>query len=141
MTVHRPEYALGLCAFRHNAFMDRPVLLYDGECNFCIASVRWLEKRRAGDHLVSRAYQSAGSMLSGRGLTPEDCAQAAYLLEADGRFRRGAGAISYALRRLPGAGAIGWKLLGYLYLIPIVKQIEDGVYGLIVKNRHRIRVS
>lgn len=79
------------------------------------------------------------------GLTKADCEKAAYLVKKNGagdyRLKRGAAAVNYTLRSLSGKTRIGWRLLGYLYLLPVVRQIEDIVYSVIVRIRHRIHGS
>ena len=38
-------------------------------------------------------------------------------------------AVNYALRALPGFRHLGWRLLGYLYYMPGLRQLEDLGYA------------
>lgn len=78
----------------------RPLLIYDGECDFCTLWVqRW--QQRAGDHLDCLPFQHP----SVAGRFPEvpgaRFAAAVQLIEADGRVYGGAEAVFRALARSP----------------------------------------
>ena len=125
--------------------MGKAVFIYDGECGFCIDSVRWLEGRGAARDLRFEPFQSEPDEMARAGIAAEDCRRAAYVVDdrrgPSPRIHRGAGAVSYALRRLPGIRRLGWRLLGCVYLVPVIKQIEDAGYGWIARNRYRLRRS
>ena len=83
------------------------LLIYDGDCDFCIGSVHWLQRRGLASVVRFQDYQSTPPEMELAGITVEDCKKAAYLIDLSERtnFRvyRGAGAINYALRHLPRA--------------------------------------
>lgn len=66
------------------------------------------------------------------GLTIEQCEQAAWGVEPDGRRHRGAGAMHAAL-----AWAWDVRFLLRLYYFPVVKQVEDAAYDWIAAHRGR----
>lgn len=76
------------------------------------------------------------------GLSAADCQRAAYVVDERGgdspKVYRGAAAVNYALRTLPGHRHIGWRLAGALYYLPVMRQIEDVAYAVIARNRHRL---
>ncbi len=114
--------------------------LYDGTCGMCQAGVGWLKRRDS--RLAYAAYQTTPPPMTLVGLSADDCQRAAYVVdERDGvgpRVYRGAAAVNYALRTLPGRRHIGWRLAGALYHLPVVRQLEDVAYAVIARNRHRL---
>ena len=129
--------------------MPKPTLIYDGDCSFCMDAVYWLELRGADRTLAFRSYQSAPPQMALAGLTANDFQHAAYLVDdrhvdfdVSGQALRpvvfrGAAAVNYALRALPGFRCLGWRLLGYLYYVPGLRQVEDLGYAWVARNRHR----
>lgn len=117
-----------------------PTLIYDGDCGVCQQAVLWLARRGGARTLTFRPYQEQPAEMTVAGLTAAECSCAAYVVEPHTprpRTYRGAGAMSYALRSLPGRRNRGWRFLGHLYYVPIVKQIEDVGYAWFARNRHR----
>lgn len=108
-----------------------PVLVFDGDCAFCTASVRRYERWVARRPVVV-AWQWAD--LDRLGLTPQQCTEALQWVGADGRCRSGAAAVAAALRH---AGR-GWALLGWLLSAPLVRTLAAWVYRWVATNRHRL---
>ncbi len=69
------------------------VVLTDGECRFCEATMKWVEEKLEVDAI---AYQRAD--LGFYGLTYEECSQAVHVVHA-GKVYVGADAIAYLLGR------------------------------------------
>jgi predicted DCC family thiol-disulfide oxidoreductase YuxK len=69
------------------------VVLTDGECRFCEATMKWVEQKLDVDAI---AYQRAD--LGFYGLTYEECSQAVHVIHA-GKVYVGADAIAYLLGR------------------------------------------
>ncbi len=69
------------------------VVLTDGECRFCEATMKWVEQKLDVDAI---AYQRADLALYG--LTYEECSQAVHVVHA-GKVYVGADAIAYLLGR------------------------------------------
>ncbi len=125
---------------RPPASRPEPVFLYDADCGFCAASVRWLLRR--GSRLDFRPCRQRPPEMDLAGLTAEDCRRAACLVEspedAPLRVHRGAAAINLALRRLQGLRNVGWRLLSLLYLLPGLRRAEDAGYAWVARNRRRL---
>ncbi len=69
------------------------VVIYDGECDFCIASVQWVAKKVRVD---ARPFQTAP--LKDYGLTKEQCEKEVVVL-ADGDQYSGAAALTFLLKQ------------------------------------------
>ena len=73
--------------------MSEIIVLTDGECRFCEATMSWVSKKLDVNAI---AYQTAD--LSQYGLTYEQCSKAVHVLHTDKTYV-GAAAIAYLLRR------------------------------------------
>jgi predicted DCC family thiol-disulfide oxidoreductase YuxK len=74
--------------------MDKQiVVVYDGQCQFCQASIDWIGQRLAVD---SKAFQEAD--LAKLGLTYEQCSQSVHVI-AEGTIFVGAAAIAFLLKK------------------------------------------
>ncbi len=115
--------------------------IYDADCGICRSTVRFLQDRSAVG-LDFRTYQQQPSEMRRAGLTPDDCRQAAYVVAWEDGFSpkvyRGASAVNYALRSLPGLHRVGWRSLGSFYAFPVIRQIEDICYAWVARNRSRL---
>ncbi|MEW2355601.1 DUF393 domain-containing protein [Spirillospora sp. NPDC029432] len=110
---------------------ERPVLLYDGDCGFCTASVRFIERRiPTSAELVP--YQAAD--LAALGTTPERAAREVVWV---GRGRRALGGAQAAAALLIDAGGV-WRPLGLVLRVPPFRWIAHGVYRLVANNRGRL---
>lgn len=96
----------------------RPLLVFDGDCGFCTASVHWLEARFRREVDVE-PYQALD--LDALGLTEAGVTRYAWWLDAAERRSPGAGvrdrghrAIARGLRACGGL----WPLVGGLLLLP-----------------------
>ena len=110
--------------------MDRPVLLYDGDCGFCTTSVRFVERRVPTNAKIA-PYQFADLAALG---TTESRASGELLWVADGRVHGGAQAVARLLIDARGL----WRPLGLLLRIPPFRWLAAGVYHLVTVNRHRL---
>ena len=68
------------------------VVIYDGQCQFCQASIDWFEQKLAVD---ARPFQEAELNLYG--LTYDQCSQSVHVI-ADGAVLAGAPAIAFLLK-------------------------------------------
>ena len=110
------------------------LLVYDGDCGFCVRSARWIEARLPADARVE-PWQSL--QLDRLGLSRADVEAAVWWI--DDRVRgvrrcRGADAIG---RSLVAAGGI-WATAGLLIVHPPLCWLARAVYTLIAANRHRL---
>ena len=107
------------------------VVIFDGVCNLCARSVRFILDHEADQTLRFTPLQSpAGTRLMRElGLDPEDAKT--FVLIADGKaYVKSDAAIrlSHHLRR-------AWKPLGTIKIIP--RPIRDWAYDVIARNRYR----
>ncbi len=111
---------------------EGPIVIFDGVCNFCDRSVRFLMNRDPGGRFRFASNQSeAGSaLLRAHGIDPASV-DSVYLVEGDRIWKKSAAALEIT-RRMPGL----WKLLYGFVIVP--RPIRDWVYDLIARNRYRM---
>ena len=131
-------YRAQRCQFRTKQTVRRHdegvILVYDGECGFCIRSARWIEARLPAGVGVE-PWQSLD--LEELGLSEQEAQAAVWWIEGHGtssRRARGAEAIG---RSLLAAGGV-WKLVGMLISRPPLLWLARPVYTLVAANRHRL---
>ena len=73
--------------------MSAPIIIYDGDCKFCLQCIKWVSKKLEINPL---AFQSAD--LSQFGLTLEECSKQVFVIEGDKTYSAIA-AVIYLLRR------------------------------------------
>ena len=106
-----------------------PVLVYDGDCGFCTASVRFIE-RHVKPACVVTAWQFTD--LDTLGVTPLRAQHEALWVTPAGRVYGGSQAVAKALLSAGG----GWKILGGSLLTSPVRWPAHLVYRLIANHRH-----
>ena len=111
-----------------------PTLLYDGTCRFCVAQAKRLERLGRGRVLIASAY--ADGVRARFPMVPQEGVLGEMkLVEIDGRVLGGAAAIARTLEY--GGGPLG--LAATLYRLPPIRVVADAVYGVIARNRYRLR--
>ncbi|HEX2190955.1 MAG TPA: thiol-disulfide oxidoreductase DCC family protein [Longimicrobiaceae bacterium] len=110
---------------------DPSVVLFDGVCNLCNASVQFILRRDpAGRFRFASLQSDAGrELLLRHGLDPDDLFSVV-LVEGGRAYTRS----DAALRVARGLGG-GWRLLAALHVVP--RPVRDGVYGLVAARRYR----
>lgn len=108
-----------------------PVLLFDGVCNLCNASIQWVLKHDKKNRFRFAALQSdTGRMLlEGAGLSNEKL-ETVVLVDGD-RFFTHSDAVLEIARRLGGI----WSLARVGRIVP--RPIRDALYMWIARNRYR----
>ena len=107
---------------------DRPLLVFDGECGFCRASVeRW--EAATGPQINYAPYQQVAGTLPQ--IHREAFGQAVHLVDVDGRVSRGAEAV---FRAAAHCGRKPWLLWLYLHVPPVAFAAE-AAYRLVGGNR------
>ena len=108
------------------------VLLYDGDCGFCNATVQFFLERTTADSLLFAPLQSefARQRLREHGVHDPDL-RVAYLLTGQ-RLHAASSAILEALRFVQGSV----RHLSLLRVVPA--PIRDGVYRVIATHRTRL---
>ena len=116
-----PEVATGI----------RATVVYDGDCGFCTASARWLERRI--DPSV-RVEMSQALDLGSLGLTDDEAAAAAWFVDSDGSRYRGHAAVGRSLQHM----SLPYRVVGWIIQRPPVSWIAAPVYRLVATYRHRL---
>ena len=110
--------------------MKRAILIYDGECRFCIASQKLL-RRFVGWRLQSVPMQRAEVMQLHPELTPEKAQSRLHLVVGDQLFG-GMEAVVQTLALRP----IG--KIALIYYAPVLRRVLDMVYAWIAQHRYQI---
>ena len=108
-----------------------PILLFDGVCNLCNASVQWvlLRDRRATFSFAALQSETGRRLLEERGLN-DQYLDTVVLVDHDRVYTRSDAAIETATR-LGG----WWKILSIFRFIP--RPLRDGIYNWVAGNRYR----
>jgi predicted DCC family thiol-disulfide oxidoreductase YuxK len=106
-------------------------VIFDGLCNLCIRSVKFIINHEADQLLRFTPLQSpAGArLLREFGFDPEDAKS--FVLVADGKPYVKSDAAIRVARHLRG----GWRLIGAIKIIP--RPIRNWTYDVIARNRYR----
>ena len=107
------------------------VVVFDGVCNLCNRSVRFILRHEAEPRFQFAPLQSSAGarLLRQRNFSVDDLRT--FVLVSDERtYVRSDAAIRIA-RHLKG----GWKLLGFLRIVP--RPLRDWVYDVVARNRYR----
>ncbi len=110
-----------------NSALERPLLVFDGDCSFCRAWVNYW-KQRTGDKVGYAPYQEIGERF---GIKREEFAAAVKLITPDGEVRSGAHAVFKLLDLVP---AKRWMLWLYLQ-VPLFALLAEAVYRLVARHR------
>lgn len=110
--------------------MERPVILFDGVCNLCSASVQFILKRDMEKKFMFASLQSVyGQNLLKQFNLPADTFNSFILFE-DGKIYTRSTA---ALKMFSQLKNWGWVKI--FWAVP--KFIRDAIYNLIAKNRYK----
>ena len=114
-----------------NTDIKSPILLFDGVCNLCNASVQWILTRDPRGKFRFAALQSeTGQVLLQRFGLDQAHFDSVVLVEGDRIFLHSDAPLEIA-RRLGGF----WTLAYGLKIIP--RFLRDAVYNWIARNRYR----
>lgn len=111
--------------------MSHPIILFDGLCNFCDASVNWIIRHDTEGRFRFAALQSSAGERLQRELGLGTSALDTLVLVEGGRVHRRSGAVLRILRRLRWP----WPVLFGLIAVPAL--IRDSVYGVLARRRYR----
>jgi predicted DCC family thiol-disulfide oxidoreductase YuxK len=108
----------------------RAVILFDGVCNVCAASVRFIAPRDPAGRFAFATLQSDSGrrLLAGAGL-PADYLEGIVLIEG-GRAYLKSDAVLRIASRLSGA----WPLFGLLRMLP--RALRDAAYTAFIARRY-----
>ena len=112
-------------------YTDKKIVLFDGVCNLCNASVQFILKRDQKKQFLFASLQSQpGRQLLKQFHLPTNTFNSFVLVEGDKIYTRSSG----ILRMLKHLGR-GWQLLYIFIILPAF--IRDGVYNIVAKNRYK----
>jgi len=108
----------------------RAIILFDGVCNFCCASVQFIIARdpRGFFSFASQQSSAGKAMLAAAGLP--DAMDTFVLIEQGVAYTRSAAALKVASRL-----TFPWPLCSVGWLVPGF--LRDAVYRIIARNRYR----
>ncbi|MDX6624865.1 MAG: hypothetical protein QOE75_2797 [Solirubrobacterales bacterium] len=110
--------------------LNRPLLLFDGDCAFCRSCARLLARIGPGARVVPWQLTD----LEPLGISPAEAREAVQWVGADGTVRSGHEAIAAALIT---AGPL-WRIAGRAMLLPGVSWLAARGYRLVAANRSRL---
>jgi predicted DCC family thiol-disulfide oxidoreductase YuxK len=112
--------------------VDQPTFVFDGDCSFCSACARFIERHiRPGARVVAWQFADLGAL----GLTEAECETAVQFVPlAAGRPTAGPAAIAALLRT---AGPL-WRAAGRGLGLRPVTAAAWPVYRWVARNRHRM---
>ncbi|MBI2870864.1 MAG: DUF393 domain-containing protein [Candidatus Omnitrophica bacterium] len=110
-------------------------LLYDGHCPFCRAQAGKIS-RLAGPGIELVSFQEKGALDRFPKLTFEECMRELKLVEPDGRISGGMEAVVRAIHDHALLRFLVWA-----YYLPAVRQISNGAYRLVARNRYRLNAK
>lgn len=107
-------------------------LVYDGDCGFCTATARWVQRRLSDDCGVISSQQAD---LDALGLTADDVARSAWWICPDGTRLDEHRSMAGALGSMGGP----WPAVGRLLTLGPISPMARWGYRLVAGNRYRIR--
>ncbi|MCY3861583.1 MAG: DUF393 domain-containing protein [bacterium] len=125
-----PDEATGPNPFP--SLLSAGTLIYDGDCGFCTATARWVERRLSSDYLVVPSQQTD---LAALGLSDDDVTRSAWWIDPDGTRFDEHRCIAKSLRAMRAP----WPALGRLLTLGPISPLARGGYRLVANNRYRIR--
>ena len=111
--------------------MTEPIILFDGVCNLCNASVQFVIRHDPQARFKFAALQSATAEKLLQNCAFDRASLDSVILVEDGHVYIESDAALRIARRLGG----GWSLLAGFSIVP--RPIRDAVYRLIARNRYR----
>lgn len=112
---------------------SHPVLLYDGECGFCLRAIAWLRRWDRRGAIETLPMQRRAERADLPPIPDAALARAMHLVTPDGGIHAGGRAARAMLRWLPGGA-----LLRPFFLIPGVPWLVNRGYAWIAARRHRL---
>jgi predicted DCC family thiol-disulfide oxidoreductase YuxK len=111
--------------------VQRPALVFDGDCGFCTRSAAVARRVLPADCAV---VPWQGADLAAVGTTAARAQQEVLWVPRTGDVVGGARAVAALLHE---AGS-GWALVGRLLQLPVVRALADRVYRVVAANRMRL---
>ena len=116
------------------ASIDKPVVIYDGQCKFClgqIAKMKKCDRRCVFDYLPR---QTENLLEQFPVLENEEFDTGLRLVTTENRVMVGADAVYEIYRRFKP-----YKYLTWIYKVPLLNGLFKKIYQWIAKNRYRLK--
>ncbi len=110
--------------------MEKWVLIFDGDCQFCLRQVELVRRWDVDGRIEPLPFQAAD--LARFGVERAAAEEAMHLVAPSGRVWRGAAAARELLRLLPRLRGLTW-----VFKLPGAMAIAEAVYRWVAKRRHR----
>ena len=111
----------------------KPVIIYDGECNFCLNGIRRIQNKDQAGQFTYTPKQTPDLYAHYPQLEAIESKEGMRFIDANGKIYCGADTIYQIYRRLGRYRYITW-----LYLVPVIRTLLKGAYLIIAKNRSRL---
>lgn len=109
----------------------RPIILFDGVCNYCNSMVNFVLKQDKKKKFVFAALQSeSGQQLLRRSHLPAKDFDSFVLIDNKKTYLRSTASLQ-VLKKLPWY----WKWTQLFWIVPVF--LRDAVYNFIAKNRYK----
>lgn len=107
------------------------VLIYDGDCRFCVRRARWFQRK---SHPETHALPFQQLDLAQQTLTRQTLSRQAVWIDAAGKQHLGHRAVAKSLIHIGG----WWGICGRIMLVPPISWLARGIYRLVARQRHRL---
>ena len=111
--------------------LNRPVLLYDGDCGFCLKWIRRLERWDVHRRILCLPSDQRGAIEDLPPLSDEALNRAMHLITPEGQVFAGGRAVPEMLPYLRGG-----RWLRPIFSIPGIQAVTNRVYGWVAEHRH-----
>jgi predicted DCC family thiol-disulfide oxidoreductase YuxK len=111
---------------------DSVTLIFDGTCDFCTRCTRYVRAIDRHHRVTAFPFQKPG-IPETYGLTIADCEAAAWAISSGMSAQPGAAAVMLTL-----SVALGSRLPWLIYRIPGLRQLQDALYAMVARHRHRL---
>lgn len=112
-------------------------VVYDQDCGVCGATAHWLVTRDPSIKLVGNGAETLPA-----GVAREETGETVFVVdEATGAQWKRADAIAKLLRGLPGWRAVGYRILGVVLALPLVRWFARIGYDNFARRRHRVSAA
>ena len=109
----------------------RPIVIYDGECRFCLWSVRRIQRIDRLNLFDYLPRQMPGLELVYPRLADSDFNTGMRLIVDTGQIYVGADAVYQIYRRIPPFHLLTWS-----YRLPVLHWVYRSLYALVARYRH-----
>ena len=111
----------------------KPVIIYDGECNFCLSGIRRIQNKDQAGQFTYTPKQTPDLYVLYPQLEDIESKEGMRFIDSNGKVYRGADTIYQIYRRLGR-----YRYFTWLYLVPVIRTLLKGAYLIISKNRSRL---